>query len=198
LIASGADGYSLTKHDAELLVWQASERGLPVQVVRIPHILTTYQPSRLSYIASAWAAAGVMPEGPWHWQFVDPHEIAEALQSIATKIHSNATSLVTHVTLPPVSSEEVHAVLKSLGHLTCSRTMPACANALSNGGALTPLMSRYGPAATMCVNEPVLESCSQSAQDAPAYLKSYLEKVMSRSNYAKLQDKEKVRQVQQT
>jgi acyl-coenzyme A synthetase/AMP-(fatty) acid ligase/nucleoside-diphosphate-sugar epimerase/acyl carrier protein len=165
LIASGADGYSLTKHDAELLAWQASELGLPVHVIRIPHILTPNQPSRLSHVAKAWAEIAVMPEGPWHWQFVDPHTIAEALRAIALS-NDNNTGLVSHVTLPPVSAEAVQAVLGSLGYQMRMATMPASADALSREGTLAPLINRYGPAATMCVNEPLLQARSHSGMDA--------------------------------
>ena len=172
LIASGADGYSLTKHDAELLAWQASEQGLPVHVIRIPHILTPNQPSRLSHVASAWAATGILPEGPWHWQFVDPLTISEALRTIALSDH-NAAAPVSHVTLPPVSAEAVQAELASLGYSTRMTTMPASANALSREGTLAALINRYGPAATMCVNEPLLEAKSHSETDATDYLKHY-------------------------
>ncbi|CAA6679777.1 MULTISPECIES: AMP-binding protein [unclassified Lentimonas] len=185
LIASGADGYSLTKHDAELLAWQASEQGLPVHVIRIPHILTPNQPSRLSHVAKAWASSGVMPEGPWHWQFVDPHTIAAALRSIALSNHNDAGP-VSHVTLPSVSAEAVQTMLASLGYPTRMTTMPASADALASGletkfrgASLAPLVSRYGPAATMCVNEPLLESESRSGTDATDCLKRYLQQVMT-------------------
>lgn len=185
LIASGADGYSLTKHDAELLAWQASEHGLPVHVIRIPHILTPNQPSRLSHVAKAWASSGVMPEGPWHWQFVDPYTIAEALQAIALSNHNDAGP-VTHVTLPPVSAEAVQTVLATLGYQTRMVTMPAIADALASsletqfrGPSLAPLISRYGPAATMCVNEPLLEARSHSGTDAIDCLRRYLQQVMA-------------------
>ncbi len=177
LIASGADGYSLTKHDAELLAWQASEQGLPVHVIRIPHILTPNQPSRLSHVAKAWATSGVMPEGPWHWQFVDPRTIAEALLSIALSNH-NDSGPVAHVTQPPVSAEEIQAVLASLGYTTSMATMPASADALCKEGTLAPLITRYGPAATMCINEPMLEAKSHSETDATNTLKRYLQEVM--------------------
>ena len=191
LIASGADGYSLTKHDAELLAWQASEQGLPVHVIRIPHILTPNQPSRLSHVAKAWGSSGLMPEGPWHWQFVDPQTIAEALRSIALSNDHDASPL-SHVTLPPASAEAVQAVLASLGYQTHMATMPACVVALSRAGvrsssletqfrgpSLAPLITRYGPAATMCVNEPLLEARAHSATDATDCLKRYLQQVMA-------------------
>ena len=38
LAASGADGYSLSKFSAEWLVWSAREQGLPMGVVRLPHL----------------------------------------------------------------------------------------------------------------------------------------------------------------
>ena len=178
LIASGADGYSLTKHDAELLAWQASEQGLPVHVIRIPHILTPNQASRLSHVARAWTASGVMPEGPWHWQFVVPETIAEALRSIALS-RDNDQGLVSHVTLPPVSAETVQSILASLGYATRATTMPASSDALRREGGLAPLISRYGPAATMCVNEPLLEKRFHCGADATECLKDYLQKVMT-------------------
>ncbi|MGJ8652704.1 MAG: AMP-binding protein [Opitutaceae bacterium] len=178
LIASGADGYSLTKHDAELLAWQASEQGMSVHVIRIPHILSPNQPSRLSHVASAWAATGIMPEGPWHWQFVNPHTIAEALRSIALNNH-NAAYPVSHVTLPPVSAAAVQAVLAALGYQTRMITMPASADALRREGTLAHLIARYGPAATMCVNEPLLENRSHSETDGAEPLRHYLQGVMS-------------------
>ncbi len=178
LIASGADGYSLTKHDAELLAWQASEQGLPVHVIRIPHILAPNQPSRLSHVARAWAASGVIPEGPWQWQFVDPRTIAETLRSIAINT-APARGPVVHVTLPPVSEKEVQAALASLGYATCMATLPACADALCKEGTLAPLIRRYGPAATMCVNEPMLTAGSHSGTDATDTLSRYLEKTMT-------------------
>lgn len=178
LIASGADGYSLTKHDAELLAWQASEQGLSVHVIRIPHILTPNQASRLSHVARAWTATGVMPEGPWHWQFVDPQTIAEALRSLALSNGSDQ-GLVSHVTLPPVSAEEVQAVLASLGYATRMTTMPASSYALRREGTLAPLISRYGPAATMCVNEPLLDNRFDSGTDATGYLRRYIKDVLT-------------------
>ncbi len=177
LIASGADGYSLTKHDAELLAWQASEQGVPIHVIRIPHILTKNQPSRLSHVAKAWATSGVMPEGPWHWQFVDPRTIAETLHSIALSDQNDA-SPATHVTLPPVSAKEIQATLASLGYSTRMTTIPAIADALCKEGTLAPLITRYGPAATMCINEPMLEANSHSETNATDILKRYLQEVI--------------------
>ncbi|MDQ8185823.1 AMP-binding protein [Pelagicoccus sp. SDUM812002] len=184
LIASGADGYSLTKHDAELLAWQACEQGLPLHVIRIPHILTPNQPSRLSHVAKAWAASGIMPEGPWHWQFVDPHTIAVALLSIALSSTDDTSPLV-HVTLAPVSADEIQTVLTSLGHATGMATLPACTEALCKEGTLAPLITRYGPAATMCVNEPMLEAKTHSRTDATDTLCRYLKEVMPASMLAK-------------
>lgn len=178
LIASGADGYSLTKHDAELLAWQAREQGLPVHVIRIPHILTPNQPSRLSHVANAWAASGIIPEGPWQWQFVDPHTIVEKLRSIALS-NDHDEGPVTHVTLPPVSSEEIQIVLDSLGYPTRLTTLPASANALCKEGTLDSLIRHYGPAATMCVNEPLLRSRIHSETNAANILWRYLQKTIT-------------------
>ena len=69
LETSGADGYSLSKFAAELLVWSAFERGLPVSVLRVPHLIGpsasgNREPrDRLTAAVQALATAGVFPEG---------------------------------------------------------------------------------------------------------------------------------------
>lgn len=178
LITSGADGYSLTKHDAELLAWQAREKGLPVHVIRIPHLLTPSQPSRLSYVAKAWAASGLMPEGPWHWQFAPPEAVAEALLSIVMR-HQPEREPVTHLALTPLPAQVVQAIIESLGYAARMTTMPATAMALCREGTLAPLVMRYGPAAAMCVNEPLLETPVITDIDSTDYLRRCLQEALT-------------------
>lgn len=173
LIASGADGYSLTKHDAELLAWQAHERGMPVHVIRIPHVLTPNHPSRLSHVAKAWAKSGIIPEAPWQWQFIKAEAVAKALVLIAAEPQTQAC-LVTHIAYPPVDAKAVQEAMDYLGHKTHSKTMPAAAKALSREGTLAPLISRYSPAAAMCVNEPILEAPAMAGSDSTECLRHHL------------------------
>ncbi len=169
LIASGADGYSLTKHDAETLAWQAAEDGLPVHVVRLPHLLAPNQASRLFHVAKAWANCGLMPEGPWQWQIAPPMAAAEALLAIAMQPPANARP-VTHIALDPIPAPTVQKVIESLGSVTRTTTIPASAAALYREGNLDALIRRYGPAAAMCINEPMLETSSPLEIDPADYL----------------------------
>ena len=82
-----------------------------------------------------------------------------------------------HIALPPVTAEEVQAVLASQGYATRMATLPACADALRKEGTLAPLITRYGPAATMCVNEPMLEAKSHSKTNGIDTLSHYLANV---------------------
>ena len=88
LETSGADGYSLSKFAAELLVWSAFERGLPVSVLRVPHLIGPYASEnneprdRLTAAVQALATAGVFPEGDWTWQLAPVEAVCRELLSL--------------------------------------------------------------------------------------------------------------------
>ena len=135
LEASGADGYSLSKFAAELLVWSAFERGLPVSVVRIPHLLGPSESgngdprNRLTSAMRALATAGVFPEGDWTWQLAPVEAVCRELVSLLETGPSRDRP-VRHLSLEPLRAAQVLDGLRSLGIEPDLLPAPALASAL--------------------------------------------------------------------
>ena len=135
LEASGADGYSLSKFAAELLVWAAFERGLPVSVVRVPHLLGPSASGngeprdRLTAAVRALATAGVFPEGDWTWQLAPVEAVCRELVSLL-EAGPSMDRPVRHLSMEPLGSAQVLDGLRSLGIEPALLPAPALANAL--------------------------------------------------------------------
>ena len=135
LEASGADGYSLSKFAAELLVWSAFERGLPVSVVRVPHLLGPPERGngeprdRLTSAVRALAAAGVFPEGDWTWHFAPVEAVCRELVSLL-ETGPPRDRPVRHLSLEPLGAAQVLDSLRSLGIEPGLLPAPALASAL--------------------------------------------------------------------
>ncbi len=143
LEASGADGYSLSKLGAELLLWSAFERGLPVSVVRVPHLLadsggaTVSSRDRLTAAVRAFAAAGVFPEGDWSWQLAPVDAVCRELISGLQKGPPKERP-VRHLAMEPLPAAQVLDGLRGLGMELEPLPLPALASALisaAQGGA---------------------------------------------------------------
>ncbi len=135
LEASGADGYSLSKLGAELLLWSAFERGLPVSVVRVPHLVSDSgggdgrSRDRLTSVVRALAAAGVFPEGDWFWQLAPVDAVCRELVSLL-ETGPPPDRPVRHLTLEPLDAAEILEGLRSRGLTLESLPLPALASAL--------------------------------------------------------------------
>ena len=135
LEASGADGYSLTKFAAELLVWSAFERGLPVSVVRVPHLLGPSASGngdprdRLTSAVRALATAGVFPEGDWTWQLAPVEAVCRELVSLL-EAEPSGDRPVRHLSMEPLGAPQVLDHLRSLGVEPDLLPAPALASAL--------------------------------------------------------------------
>ena len=135
LEASGADGYSLSKLGAELLLWSAFERGLPVSVVRVPHLVSDSgggdggPRDRLTSAVRALAAAGVFPEGDWFWQLAPVDAVCRELVSLL-ETGPPPGRPVRHLTLEPLDAAEILEGLRSRGLTLESLSLPALASAL--------------------------------------------------------------------
>ena len=143
LEASGADGYSLSKLGAELLLWSAFERGLPLSVVRVPHLLSDSgggdgRPrDRLSSAVRAFAAAGVFPEGDWSWQIAPVDAVCRELVSLV-ETGPPPDRPVRHLTLEPLGAAQILDGLRSRSVKLEPLPLPALASALiaaAQGGA---------------------------------------------------------------
>ena len=135
LEVSGADGYSLSKYAAELLVWSAFERGLPVSVVRVPHLLGPSESGngaprdRLTAAMRALVTARVFPEGGWAWQLAPVEAVCRELLSLLETGPSRDRP-VRHLSLEPLGSAQVLDGLRSLGIEPDLLAAPALASAL--------------------------------------------------------------------
>ena len=143
LEASGADGYSLSKLGAELLLWSAFERGLPVSVVRVPHLLadsggaTVSSRDRLTAAVRVFAAAGVFPEGDWSWQLAPVDAVCRELIS-GLQTGPSRERPVRHLAMEPLPAAQVLDGLRGLGMELEPLPLPALASALisaAQGGA---------------------------------------------------------------
>ena len=136
LEASGADGYSLSKLGAELLLWSAFERGLPVSVVRVPHLLADSggvdggSPGRLTAAVRAFAAAGVFPEGDWSWQLAPVDAVCRELISLL-ETGPSPNRPVRHLAMEPLGAAQVLSGLRGLGIELEPLPLPALASALT-------------------------------------------------------------------
>ncbi len=135
LEASGADGYSLSKFAAELLLWSAFERGLPLSVVRVPHLLGPCESGdgepreRLTAAVRALATARVFPEGDWTWQLAPVEAVCRELVSLLETGPSRDRP-VRHLSLEPLRAAQVLDGLRSLGIEPDLLPAPALASAL--------------------------------------------------------------------
>ena len=182
LEASGADGYSLSKFAAELLVWEAFERGLPVSVVRIPHLLGPSASEngaprdRLTAAMRAMATAGVFPEGDWTWQLAPVEAVCQELVSLLETGPSRDRP-VRHLSLEPLGASQILDGLRSLGIEPDLLPAPALTSALiaaarpaANRGAsaddtgyravcaAAQLILQYGPHAALNLSDAQLLS----------------------------------------
>ena len=136
LEASGADGYSLSKLGAELLLWSACERGLPVTVVRLPHLLadsggaTVSSRDRLTAAVRAFAAAAVFPEGDWRWQLAPVDAVCRELIS-GLQTGPSRERPVRHLAMEPLRAAQVLDGLRGLGIELEPLPLPALASALT-------------------------------------------------------------------
>lgn len=147
LETSGADGYSLSKFAAELLVWDAFERGLPVSVLRIPHLIGPSARNgdprdRLTSAVRALATAGVFPEGDWAWQFAPVDAVCRELLSLLEAGPSRDRP-ARHLSLEPLRAAQVLDHLRSLGIEPDLLPAPALASALM--AAARPQADRETP-----------------------------------------------------
>ncbi len=135
LETSGADGYSLSKLGAELLLWSAFERGLPVSVVRVPHLLSDSgggdggPRDRLTSAVRAFAAAGVFPEGDWSSQIAPVDAVCRELVSLAESGPSPDRP-VRHLALEPLGAAQILDGLGGRGLELEPLPLPALASAL--------------------------------------------------------------------
>ena len=198
LETSGADGYSLSKFGAELLVWSAFERGLPVSVVRVPHILGHSEGGaidgrdRLTTAARAYAAAGVFPEGDWAWQFAPVDVLCrELVQGLEADLTPDRP--VRHLALQTLRAEEILSVLRAFGIEPAILSLPALASAMiaaarTGAGhtaaatdpgyqticAAAQLILQYGPRAALNLSDPRLVTQRSIPGDAAAIFRDAL------------------------
>ena len=198
LETSGADGYSLSKFGAELLVWTAFERGLPVSVVRVPHILGHSEGGaidgrdRLTTAARAFAAAGVFPEGDWAWQFAPVDVLCrELVQGLEADLPPGRP--VRHLALQTLRAAEILSVLRAFGIEPDLLSLPALASAMiaaarSGAGhtaaatdpgnraicATAQLILQYGPRAALNLSDPRLVTQHSIPGDAAAIFRDAL------------------------
>jgi thioester reductase-like protein len=176
---SGVDGYSLSKYAAELLAWSAQQRGLPVHLLRVPHILGHSGQSidlphdRLTTTLQALAAANVFPEGDWGWQFVPVDLVYKALvKSLLEGPGSGGP--VEHVTLEPLSAAAILDLFRARWQEPQLLSLPALAADLSNKASaagvsaadeesravatVSQLVSLYGPRAALNTSDAHLQT----------------------------------------
>lgn len=163
LASSGADAYSRTKLAAEALLRQAARRGLPVSVVRIPHVLGHPRNDRLTSTLRALIAAGVFPDADthWQWQFTIREVACRALMDAVLTRQD-----VRHATLAPVAAEEIFRCLTAAGFELRPTTLPAIATAVdrvspshryfADAATLGQLISEYGPRAALSMDDALL------------------------------------------
>ena len=162
LEASGADGYSLSKLGAELLLWSAVERGLPVSVVRVPHLLADSGgvdsgfPGRLTAAVRAFAAAGVFPEGDWSWQLAPVDAVCRELIS-GLETGSSPRRPVRHLAKEPLPAAQVLDGLRGLGMELEPLPLPALASAL-------PTAARTGAGREAASSDPGFGEVCAAAQ----------------------------------
>ena len=198
LETSGADGYSLSKFGAELLVWSAFERGLPVSVVRVPHILghseggATDGRDRLTTAARAFAAAGMFPEGDWAWQFAPVDVLCrELVQDLEADLAPDRP--VRHLALQTLGAAEILSLLRAFGIEPDLLSLPALASAMvaaarTGAGrkaaatdpgnkaicATAQLILQYGPRAALNLSDPRLATQRSLPGDAAAIFRDAL------------------------
>ena len=195
---SGADGYSLSKFGAELLVWTAFERGLPVSVVRVPHILGRSEGgaaggrNRLMTAVQSFVSAGVFPEGDWTWQFAPVDVLCREL---VLGLEADLTTVppVRHVALQPLRGAEILAALGALGAEPDILSLPALAHemiaaARADAGhaaaatdpgnqaicATAQLILQYGTRAALNLSDPRLVTRRSFPGDAAAVFRAAL------------------------
>ena len=198
LEASGADGYSLSKFAAELLVWSAFERGLPVSVVRVPHLLGPSASGngeprdRLTSAVRALATAGVFPEGDWTWQLAPVEAVCRELVSLLEAGPSRDRP-VRHLSMEPLGSPQVLDRLRSLGIEPALLPAPALASALIAAAGSEPesgttrdgpgyravcaaaqLVLQYGPHAALNLSDARLLTPKPIPGDPAAILRTAL------------------------
>lgn len=178
-----SDGYSQTKLAAEALVWQAAERGLPVTVARLPHLVGRGHRSRLADTLASLLLLGQLPEGPWQWQLADVDAVCDRL--VHRVVEADSGDRLIHLAAAPVSDGEIEAALsprRQIGRLT----LPALSNRISDAArsppahwsrrqranivALAQLTREYGIRSALCIDEPVLISRRPLPNDAARLL----------------------------
>ncbi|HEX7035830.1 MAG TPA: AMP-binding protein [Pseudomonadales bacterium] len=178
-----SDGYSQTKLAAEALVWQAAERGLPVTVARLPHLIGRGHPGRLANTLASLALLGVLPEGSWRWQLADVDAVCDRLIHALQEPAPDARLI--HLAAAPVSDREIDAALSERRAIS-RLTLPALANRIAEAARSAPpnwstrqranvttlaqLTREYGIRAALCIDEPLLISRRPLLGDAAALL----------------------------
>ncbi len=172
LVASGADAYSRSKLAAESLVWQAGDQGLPVRVIRVPHVLGHPTRDRLLRTVNALGAAGVFPLGDWCWQFVSAETVGRA---VAAGIRHPEP--VRHLAPAPLPAACILDSLRDTGTDLQPISLAAVATALElvadshvdypNVRALAQLVADYGPRAALSLDDAVLVSATSI--DEPSF-----------------------------
>lgn len=158
LRASGADSYSYTKLGAELALWRAGAAGLPVRIVRVPHLLGHPGKDRLVQTLRALRAAGVYPEGEWRWQFVLREPVADAVLAAPA-----GGQEIVHVALPPVALADLVRYLDldlrpvplAAMATALARVDPAHPDA-AQAKVLALLVAQFGPAAALSLKDAML------------------------------------------
>ncbi len=179
LAASGADAYSRSKLAAESLLWQAGDQGLPVRVIRIPHVLGHPKRDRLQSTVDALIAAGVFPEGDWCWQFVSAEAVGRAvaagIRSLEPVRHLAPAPLAaacildslwdTGIDLQPVSPAAMATALRRVADSHA---------AYRNASALIRLIADHGPRAALNLDDAMLVSASSIEQSTLALFRQAL------------------------
>ncbi len=178
-----SDGYSQTKLAAELLVWRAAERGLPVTVTRVPHLLGADAGSRLAATFDTLMELGVLPEGPWHWQLAPLKAVCDHL--LHRLAESDPAGRLYHLCCPPLTDGELEAACVARGHHPSRLTLPALANLLvavagdrtfradphrARLASLAQLVREHGVRAGLCLGEATLASDRYLAEDPAGLL----------------------------
>ncbi len=130
-----SDDYSRSKLAAETLIWQARDRGLTVQVTRVPHLTGEAGDSRLEQTLRALLGLGVLPEENGAWQLAPLSAVCRRMAGRIAK--PQPTSPLQHVTTRPVSVNAVADALEARGRPM--RRLPLAAF----GHAVTEALGRW-------------------------------------------------------
>lgn len=177
--ASFPDGYSLSKFAAERLAWCARDRGVPVRVWRLPHVLGADAGSRLLETVRTFLATNALPEGDWSWQFVDEQSVCGRLAD-ALERPLSSTPPVTHLAMRPLRAAEILRALNDMGIRPKVLPLPAFVSAATAAARNAPRVERsvstftqlafeHGPRAALCLIDAKLDARHPSADPDPLF-----------------------------